>query len=185
MRAEVYVTSCHRDRPKQQAIRDTWGRALGPWFFLGLGEHPCVTDEVLCAVEDGYDYVVWKTREQCRLALERDLDYVFICDVDTYVNAKALLSYPLESRDYVGHRCGEGHAAGGHGYWLSRRAYGLIAKYEPHAGWADMQVGFELRDHGIEVFHDPGYGDGTITRHLGTGTGHYDPKTMHEEYARR
>lgn len=187
----ILVTSCWRDREKQQAIRDTWGKLGQPMFFLGGGsEHAeeAAPDELILDIPDDYQHVSWKTRQQCRWASLKDLDHVyldhvFICDVDTYVDVGRLLA-DVPSADYVGWRCDEGHAAGGNGYWLSCTAVRLLCFAEPQIGYADLWVGNFLRSRGICCEHDCRFGDGTITRHLSVN-GQYNPDRMYEEHAIR
>jgi hypothetical protein len=121
----------------------------------------------------------------CWYAMKKLLDYVFICDVDTYVDVEMLYKYPIYQHNYIGHRCDEGHASGGNGYWLSSYACWLLAMEEPPLGYADMWVGKTLEKHGVKLHHDPAYGNGEVTKHLGQGTGNYDPKWMYEEHDRR
>lgn len=121
---------------------------------------------------------------QAQAAIWGGVHYAFICDVDTYVDPKALLVNKPIDKDYVGFRCDEGHAAGGHGYWLSNRACRLLWEANPTTGYADMWVYNVLRQRGIELHHDPRYGDGTITMHLSVN-GIYSDSLMYIEHARR
>lgn len=183
----ILVTSCHRDRvTSQEAIRQTWGCGYDVRFFIGLPRMAPDPDEVMVPVSDSYQCVPAKTHAQCLHAMDRLLDYAFICDTDTYVDVEELLKSDFYNHDYVGHRCDEGHAAGGHGYWLSDKAFTIMAQETPPLGFADLWVGLTLQKHGIHIHHDPRYGDGTITKHLGAGgTGSYRPRMMYAEYQER
>jgi hypothetical protein len=83
-----------------------------------------------------------------RLHLSFEWDYLFKCDDDTYVSIPRLLACDLAGRDYVGAewRPGVGYGSGGAGYFLSRKAAGLVAEHlEQAAGAEDLLVGQILR----------------------------------------
>ena len=143
-------------------------------------------DEIFLTVSDSYNCVPFKAHGQCVYAVDHILDYVFICDTDTYVDVERLLASDYAKHDYVGYRCDEGHAAGGNGYWLSRKAFSIIAEHQPPIGFADLWVGMTLLKYDIRVHHDPRYGNGEITKHLGDGgTGSYRPEMMYREFEER
>lgn len=192
MRSEipVLITSCWRDIDKHDAIRETWGKSFAyPIFFVGKGRgipparHMVALDTIITHTPDDYQHVPWKTQYQARWALTLGASHVFICDVDTYVDPVRLLAN-IPSEDYVGHRCDEGHASGGNGYWLSQAACRRVAQANPREGYADLWIGDVLAACNIRCYHDPRYGDGTITRHLSVN-GRYDPELMYEEHIKR
>ena len=124
------------------------------WHYLAL---PC---------PDDYASLPQRTLWFCRWALEEGgrgkgeggWDYLFKCDDDTYVSIPRLLSYDLRGRDYVGAewRPGVGYGSGGAGYFLSRRAAGLVAERLTQAtGAEDLLVGQILRAAGIEFSIEP------------------------------
>ncbi len=85
-------------------------------------------------------------------------DYLFKCDDDTYVSIPRLLAYDLAGRDYIGAewRPGVGYGSGGAGYFLSRKAAGLVAReLEQATGAEDLLVGEVLRAAGIRLSIDP------------------------------
>jgi hypothetical protein len=140
-------------------------------------------DTIITHTPDDYQHVPWKTQYQAQWALTLGAPRVFICDVDTYIDPIRLVAN-IPTEDYVGHRCDEGHASGGNGYYLSQRAAAIVAQSHPEPGYADLWVGRVLVDHNIHVHHDPRYGDGTITKHLSVN-GRYDPDLMYEEHIKR
>ena len=103
----------------------------------------------------------YRVRELARWALADGYDYVFKCDDDTYVWVYRLLASGFERWDY----CGFSHdwhtprfASGGAGYWMSRRAMGVLAAqedaFEPHD---DVWVGAVMERDGIVLAHDSRY----------------------------
>ena len=179
MKLAVLVKSCHRDLDSgcHDAIRTTWGRDLKTLgvetcFFVGRDPSQQDTrrvrryssDEVVVDCQDNYDSLPTKTRRMCQWVGNKMFKHVFLCDTDTLINAKVLLSSGFESFDYAGRfikvgtypgsppfryqdERGETYsecrawASGGWGYFLSRRAAELIAS-TPVSGWAeDLFVG--------------------------------------------
>lgn len=178
----VAVKSCreHLDLGYHDIIRATWGQALRGKahvrFFIGhtatdyFQAHPKAkarllqNDEIEVDTSDDYNSLPFKTREICRWVFAKNIDNVFLCDTDTYVNAKKLLTCGYERYDYVGKisrplgetfpynavdRAGNSTmienchpwASGGYGYFLSRDAAFLIADTYPK-GWAeDLHTG--------------------------------------------
>src|SRR5579859_8051598 len=95
------------------AIRNTWGQALRGRaqvrFFMGRTSseiggmskslHPNVqnsynpkSDEVILDCPDDYHSLPLKTRAICKWAMDRKIDHLFLCDNDTYVNPKKILT---------------------------------------------------------------------------------------------
>lgn len=172
----VCVKSCqaHRNRGDHDVIRSTWGqdlKALGveTRFFVGKSTHETkliryVPDEVVLDCPDDYNSLPYKTRSICRWAAGKMLDYILVCDTDTYLKPKKVLNCGYETADYVGkidrplgktfrydaltregahevwERCYP-WASGGYGYFLSRRAIGEVL-YESPSSWAeDLWIG--------------------------------------------
>lgn len=199
MKVAIFSISSHRDVATgwQQAIRDTWMKEWGdkiPCFFLmGTGPEGKRHNELHFDVDDSYEGMPFKTHAACRWAAQgKEYDYVFISCADTYVAVPRLLRSGFEGKDYVGCACDGPHLSGGTGYWLSRKAFGYLARCKPHGGYEDLWVGQQLEAANIPRTHDPRYhapsydgppfsGDwsgGKITVHLSRGTGVYDPKWM-------
>jgi hypothetical protein len=168
----VAVKSCHRDRKAgfHDAIRGTWGKEFGPGavvkFFMGKNPDeregsPLKNDEVVLDCLDDYMSLPFKTREICGWQRSRLLDYTFLCDCDTIVQAKKLLALPYKSLDYGGYFRGdddlsqtfryEDHigvypechhwASGGLGYFLSKDAANEVADVFPGYWAEDLFVG--------------------------------------------
>jgi hypothetical protein len=113
--------------------------------------------------------------------------YLFKCDVNTYVNISKLAEYPYEGMDYIGAmvahdcyntrwhlgKCQSGYwndkpnpnphrgpfAAGGVGYFLSRKSANIISAYGQDIAkcelYEDKMVGDILRSHDIRCCDDP------------------------------
>ena len=116
---------------------------------------------------DDYASLPQRTRWFCRWALSTEYsalscpwDYLFKCDDDTYVNIPRLAPYAeqLAARDYVGAewRPGVGYASGGAGYFLSRKAAGVVAEHlRQPTGAEDLLVGQILARHAIQLSLEP------------------------------
>lgn len=187
----VAVKSCRADldRGYHDIIRATWGQDLkskgvlvrffvghqGSDYFMG---HPKAdarmlkSDEVVADSADDYNSLSFKTRSICHWVTTKNIDHVFLCDTDTYVNANKLLTCGYQRYDYVGkiskpigetfpydavsqagvvEHIPECHpwASGGFGYFLSRDAAFLVADTFPKSSWAeDLYVGQTL---GLEL----------------------------------
>lgn len=204
MKVLVLTTSCAADRGgSQQVARETW---VGAWghlvdhrFVLGKGNRDTVPSELIVDAPDDYFGVPFKDQAAWHWAIANGYDYVFQTSVDTYVAVPRLLQSGFEQWDYIGRRCTNGpHASGGAGYWLSRKALDILVAETPHRNYEDLWVGETLASHGIPVFNDErywamSYDDppfqyqvlgawnwGTISVHLGRGTGLYDPTWMRD-----
>jgi len=175
----ICVKSCLRDLDLgyHSVIRSTWGAeakrsGIAVKFFVGAerdGRTSRVykSDEVAVDTADDYNSLPSKTRAICQWAYGKNIDSVFLCDCDTYVNVSRLLTCGYQRYDYVGkisRPIGETFpydavsreglvtsipdcwpwCSGGYGYFLSRNAVALIADTFPQ-GWAeDLWVGSVL-----------------------------------------
>ncbi len=175
----VAVKSCLAHKGSHIPILMTWGRELEVRgfelrFFIGgiaqqglMGRH-----EVLVGAPDDYaglSYKVLRILEWCEA---NGVDNVFLCDTDTYVDARKLYEAwreftTGELKDYVGFTGMNGvHGPphGGPGYWLSRRAVSC-ALQAFRAGKGDALVKFKqdewmvsyLLEGVIESRHDDRY----------------------------
>ena len=161
-------------------------------------------DEVVLHVPDDYIHLSYKIREQCRWAVSRKFDYVFICAGDTYIDLTRLLSSGFENHEYGGYwgnseyvnpEAGCTYSGGGRGFWLNKRALGIIANAGVSHWAADLWVGKVLNESGITLYDDVRYQDYPriplkeneyITSHLfGEPVGRYDPERMYEVHAAR
>jgi hypothetical protein len=206
------IESCQRDRDRgfHEAIRDTWLDDLikvEKWFFMGRDfglEHGVIDeneDEVLLDVSDSYDTLSIKTQRICQWAVEKNFDYIFKCDVDTFVNPRKFSIFG--GLDYMGGENADvnvpGFApnriefcSGGAGYWLSKKSLTLIAESDSIKTSAeDVFVADALLKHGIKPTFHPGYqwrpgaviDKDTVTLHLSSALQKkYEPAQMYEAY---
>jgi hypothetical protein len=161
-----------------RAQRETWLKdlpeSIAYKYFLGqpCGDDP---DAIYLPMADGPIFErkfqrTWilnrKTEALVRYAFERDYDFVFKCDDDTYVHIERLLASGFEAHDYSG--CTDLHhaknvgnyhwAQGGAGYWLSRRAMAVVSQHGLHRmREEDFAVGQLLAANGIAPHHDARY----------------------------
>jgi hypothetical protein len=196
MRVMFAIISCEKDRARgcHDAIRETYMGNTPHVFFVGetLTSFTLCQDEVaLRGTNDGYHYTYQKNNAIFQRMRILGYDFLFTCDVDTYVVIPRLLACGFEQHDYVGRRCDEGHAGGGYGYWLSRRAVEILASDPPNgtAAYNDLGIGMKLRDHGVFVHprNDIFLSEcpttwlgNAVTAHLGRGTGNWNPQWMRD-----
>ncbi len=227
MRILVAIMSCWLAELNgdNQSLRDTWLKELPAYpnvdyrFFHGTGasQYPgqayrydqgevkiVPPDVEILKSPDEYNSLILKSQEFHRWGYERDYDFVFKADTDTYVNVPQLMACGFENYDYSGfvHTASGSYAevpygmlGGGEGYWTSRRACEVIMKATPSKE-ADMNFGSSedrwtatvLGAAGIFMVGLPGFGCG-VTIHGSVATeahhGHYDHKWMYETYAAR
>lgn len=189
----IAVKSCsdHLDRGFHEKIRQTWGQSLPVKFFIGETMRKHEADELILDCPDDYHSLPLKTREICRWATGKMIDYLYICDTDTFVKSDKLLQSGFETADYAGKidrpfgepfpynavdrdgqttfypRCFS-WASGGFGYFLSRKAFTVIADKNPAGFWAEDlfigQVMGELYSQGeIRMLNLPG---GSVSEHF-------------------
>ena len=184
MKAIILTLSCKIDRGlKQIAVEHTWLRRWTGYhrFVLGDGVGSPHMGELVVDAPDDYSGLEAKSRAAFEWCLSHDFDYVFLTAIDTYVwpiRLGAAFLGVMHEDDYVGRRSdGEAHAGGGNGYWLSKRAMNRIVSASLVGDYADRAHCKILAEHGIELRNDDRYGV-SITKHLGQGTGNYDPQWM-------
>lgn len=173
MRLLIAVKSCHRDanRGDHKSIENTWWSDA--WhapadckFFLGespFRQYFSWSDEVYLDCKDGYDSLPDKTRNILKWSIAKDYDYTFLCDTDTYLIPRLLLTCGFEKYDIAG-RFGQTPAlgttfiykndgrgnridnchpwpSGGVGYFLSKKAAQVVVNTEPMSWAEDLYVG--------------------------------------------
>lgn len=174
----IAVKSSRPDYRKgaHNVIRNTWGQTLrgraDVRFFIGKGEDSrdhvnLRSDETALGAPDDNMSRAWKVRDICQWAVGKTYEHIHFVDIDTKVDADALLGSNFERADYQGifnrplddgtfeittvdprgvthhhHQCYP-WASGALGYALSRPAFMTIAESYPNASeWAeDMWVG--------------------------------------------
>lgn len=170
MKTLIAVKSCLEDRSNgcHDTIRETWGKNVSDLYFFvgGDGFSFRHSDEIDLQCLDDYDHLPDKTRRILQWAFGRDYDYVFLCDVDTFlIPYKLFVGTDFKNYDYSGRfgsspaigsvfqfRDGRGirhqnchpWASGGFGYFLSRKAAQVVLKTESTMWAEDMVVGNTL-----------------------------------------
>lgn len=157
MKILVAVKGCERDCQNgfHQAIRDTWAKDVegaDVRFFVGEGRLPLKDDEIRLSCADDYLSLPHKTREILSWALDRDYDYIFLADTDTYIIPSRLWYTDWEKFDLTGLFNGvigkpnatEGKywawISGGNGYWLSSRAARIVRDHPYTGDWAEDRI---------------------------------------------
>jgi hypothetical protein len=152
------------------ALRATWINDIKPFaahvdykFFYGAPHNrPAEPDEVFLGCEDDYAHLPHKTVEICKWAKANGYDWVFKCDDDTGLYIDRIIQELMTNRfDYGGYTNGK-VCTGGTGYWLSKRAFTIIADFaNANNHWAeDVTVGKTLFHHGIQPMHLEGHRTG-------------------------
>lgn len=128
-RVLVAVITCDRDRPKNEAQRDTCfadihGADVRFFFGRGVAQNP---DEVMLDVEDDYKNLPDKVSHMLKWALDQGYDYIFRMDSDVYVVMERLMANIPIGHDYCGRLRGPSGTypapyASGFAYWLSAKA---------------------------------------------------------------
>lgn len=199
------VKGCERDASNgfHQAMRETWVKDVqgaDVRFFVGGGSLSLKEDEVRLPCPDDYLSLPHKTRAILQWALDRDYDFVFLCDTDTYVIPDRLLASGFEDYDLVGlfnGRIGAPNAtegrywawiSGGNGYWLSNRAARVIAERQHDGDWAEDRItgqalGPYFHSGEFTAFSHVDYGFHTDGEHLRTRiTSHYCTRGLHRSF---
>ncbi len=161
MKLLIAIESCLAHQERVRAQFDTWVKDVCPPFDVMVFDGP------MLGVPDDYGHLPEKTKAICQWALERNYDFLFKTDTDTYVSIERLLASGFEQHDYSGFVLdwikGYAYASGPH-YWLSRKAMKTVVEADwwrhpvPGAdGWEDSKVGGVLAAHGILPYHDYRY----------------------------
>ena len=158
----IGICSCHGHAEKRAAVRETWLNRLpgnvAALFFVGEGTGLSEPDVVSLPVCDDYASLPRKVQAFFRHALgHHDFGYLFKCDDDTYVFCDRLFELLRDGAEFVGSAdFWPGHADGGAGYLLSRRAVGIAAEAAcPESGPEDVWVSRTLREAAIELVPSP------------------------------
>ena len=88
-------------------------------------------DEILLDVDDTYAYHSYKVRESRKWAFDKDYDFIFKIDTDTYLDVWRLINSDFMNYDYWGNvvaGLNMDYAGGWRGYFLSKKAYSLTIK---------------------------------------------------------
>jgi hypothetical protein len=141
-------------------------------------------DEVILPVPDDYVHLAVKVREIFRWAYTQGYDFVFKCDVDTYVDIARLMRSGFEKYDFIGGPNGR-NVAGGSGWWVSRKTMSRVIEARINCCADDSWFPTLAQAKGIVLKHDVRYSDNDIspynniiTTHAGFKAG-YTPSRMH------
>jgi hypothetical protein len=170
MRVLIAIVSCKRDLWMHDLIRRTWLQdcPVDYRFFVGMECEIDTYDGAALHAPDDWNGLPAKMQEVCRWAAERDYDFVFKCDTDSYVSVPRLLESGFEKYHYSG-SCGyqaniypdSCFPANGGGYWLSRRSFEYLGQHMNLGlgkNCEDWCVFLSLmKGAGIFVHHDPRY----------------------------
>jgi len=194
----VAIEGCEAHWDRYQAQRKTW--AIESWVSSPTdfsGDAMCFTGKML-GVPDDYVNLPAKTKAICQFALKHGYDYLFKCDTDTYVHLPRLLAADFAEHDYSGFVLNTfeiPYCSGPH-YWLSRKAFEILAKADwdayhltEHSTCEDVMVGCVLHAAGIFPHHDHRYSpfipvlpsNDVISHHLTTNHS-YQLSLMHEAH---
>lgn len=179
MNVLIALQACHRLPDLKAAQRETWLRncPIEHKFFMGRYEvlstntdmpktaPPQMDDEVRLDVSDWKADLSEKVVHIIRWVFERGYDWMFKCDVDTYLRPERLLASRFETGDYIGRpvdRIWRGrrlrYGQGGAGVWMSRRSMEAFLEAEqshvPFEDAEDIRAGWLLAEKGIELCCD-------------------------------
>lgn len=137
MRLIVGVLSCLKYSDRRLACQETWANDTNTEILFLTGD-PQTTqphqdgNTLICPCDDDYHSLSLKTKFFCEWTVnQRNFDYLFKCDDDTYVHLDRLKEYKTAA-DYIGYTLDENpgyyHASGGAGYLLSNKAARLVAE---------------------------------------------------------
>ena len=159
MKILIAILSCKKDQQFHQQARETWLKDCSVDYKFFLGRLSFAHDEMGVDASDTYRHLGDKMKRVVEYAFEKEYDFLFKCDIDTYVHVPRLLKSGFEQHDFVGFNGNYG----GSGYWISRKAMSILVncstiRLEDRCrlgddGW----VGYSLSKHGIFPFQDRRY----------------------------
>jgi len=169
MKILIAIKACHHYHSRANAQRNTWIKDIPDGvdyrFFLGRSVKavttPNLTDQVFLDADDSYYGLPDKMRKACEWASQREYDYVFFCDDDTYVVVDRLLAHIPHGKDYVGRLRGPSGPwpapyCSGFAYWLSAKALKIVATTKLSVDTADDRaIGNMLQAAGVQGTLDP------------------------------
>jgi len=96
----------HAYNGQHQASRDTWipefSKIGDVRFFIGREDYELREDEIRVNVPDTMTYILYKTVELLKWAIEQKYDMILKLDTDTYVDVDQLAKSSYSTYDYVG-----------------------------------------------------------------------------------
>lgn len=169
MRILIAIKSCQHYKARADAQRQTWIKDIPAGvdykFFVGTTNQVFtpLPDQVVLGADDSYIGLPDKMRKACYWASQRQYDYVFFCDDDTYVVVDRLLAAIPTTKDYVGRLRGPSGGwpapyCSGFAYWLSAKALKIVAETKLTLDRADdRHIGNLLQQAGVKGTLDPRY----------------------------
>lgn len=128
MNVLIAISSCHLYAARRAAQRDSWLKDLLPgmqyFFYVGEGDSGLEPDVVKIDAPDDYQSLSLKMHAAMRYALQKEFDWLFRVDDDTYVvpsRIETLFWQP--GAEMIGGECMSHHqwSTGGAGLMFSRR----------------------------------------------------------------
>lgn len=174
----------------------TWGQWLEHRFVFDNTRvwEDLLPDEIRVEANSGMFNTSFKTKLAIQWAHDRGYSHVCYSPTDCYFIVPRLLRNLAEhaGHDYWGfHTYDEHHIGGGSAYWLSRRAMEAVLAYGCYPDYEDRWVGSACRAAGLPAVHDERYRSieqpylaESVTTHLSTATGKYDPEVMKNMHLR-
>jgi hypothetical protein len=139
--------------------RETWLKDCSVDYRFVLGQNQVgslAVDEIAFDVTDLNQGCYDKTRSLVRFALDGGYDYLFKCDIDSYVHVPRLLRSGFEQHEFVGYQ----GCYGGSGYWVNRRCMSLLVSPENACPFRRSEDGWTLQSlasFGVQPYQDPRY----------------------------
>lgn len=194
MKVLIGLQACHRLNQLKDAQRETWmyGCPVEHKFFMGRWEPPPTPynvpgarmpgraddmqtyrpsppaqkpDEVWLDADDAKPALSEKVVDIIRWVYQEGYDFLFKCDIDTYLRPERLLASGFDKADYIGHpirrqwrRGPVEYAQGGAGFWMSRRAMEVFLEADqthiPFEDAEDVRMGWLLAEAGMKLQQD-------------------------------
>lgn len=167
----ILVISCKKNRHKQQAIRDTWGKdaRLANIDICFIEGHPeqeraiLVDDRLIVPAPDIYEYLSHKVWHAVGAALQIfDADHFLKIDDDCLLNVPALLEFAYERYDYIGSDINLGSRTAfdwHHVAVANKQLAELIFEIDPEQTWYDGQGGYFLSRRAANLLAQTSIGD--------------------------
>lgn len=169
MKILIAIASCAEHLNRNTAVLETW--ASRDYFWQGDAFERRFNGVFIklftgrdLGVSDDYKALPQKVKAICEYADVHEFDFLWKGDSDTFVWLDRLLTSGFERHDYCGWTGGvvepsKEYASGGAGYWLSRKAFEIVANAQlTDDTCEDRWVGRVLYDAGIIVHRDTRYG---------------------------
>lgn len=178
MRLLTVIKSCHKHAARRAACEATWlpNLQMDYVYLLGRSTTPqeITGPAIISDLPDDFENIGPKVHAACNYAYHGGVDWLFVCDDDTYVHPGRLMGAIPYGLDYVGWYRPNGHPMlgmvpyiQGSAYWLSRRAMEAVVNSRTmlQTGPDDCLLGVTLWNK-VPFTHD----------------GRYEPGPNHERF---